>query len=107
MLACPTAAASLRSIETALFLLSLDPPSLQPRTLSEQGCALQRGTGASRWFDKACQLVVFADGRAGFAGDHSAADAPVPSRMLCHMGDYVLAEEARDGVCCPTRPCVP
>ncbi|MFN3545816.1 MAG: choline/carnitine O-acyltransferase, partial [Thiobacillus sp.] len=42
-----------------------------------QGRLILHGNGTNRWFDKSVSMVVFANGRAGFNGEHTWADAPV------------------------------
>ena len=54
--------------------------------------------GKSIWNDKSVNLTVYANGKTTFNGEHSASDAPVPSRMLNDMAAWVQANrDAADG----------
>ncbi len=102
----PVNRASVRSIETSLFCLTLDttvlplpadfpaPPSasssLWVDALARNTSGAGRG-GHNRWFDKSLTLVVEPNGRAGLNGEHSPVDALIPS---------ILADYA-SGVPCP------
>ena len=92
-------AASLAAIESALFLVVLDPSS--PATRTEQGRLLLHGDGTNRWFDKSLSFVVFANARIGLNAEHTWADAPVVAH-LWEMGTLREGEEGRytpDGHC--------
>jgi carnitine O-acetyltransferase len=65
-------AEALEAVESALFCVSLDDVApADARAASDQ---LLHGDSANRWFDKAVTLVVFADGTAGFNGEHCKLD---------------------------------
>lgn len=85
------------AIHSAAFVLCLDTetaPSLvdHSRNLWHGAVVPQSGTALpqlglrNRWMDKPCQFVVFADGKAGFVGEHSVMDG-TPTVALC---DHVL-----------------
>jgi len=93
--AVPGCHESLRAIETALFVVCMDDEA--PETADDLIGLLHTGNGTNRWFDKVTQLVTFANGKAGFNGEHSAADAPVPARMLATMEYFVVQQEAESG----------
>lgn len=63
---------ALDTIETALFCLALeDATPVDARYACDQ---LLHGDSANRWFDKGVSLIVFADGTAGFNGEHCMLD---------------------------------
>ncbi|NUS42352.1 MAG: choline/carnitine O-acyltransferase [Mycobacteriaceae bacterium] len=72
LLADPTNAAALETIETALFCLALDEDVYDNRTAACD--QLLHGDSRDRWFDKAVTFIVFADGRAGINVEHCALD---------------------------------
>ncbi|KAF9424673.1 Carnitine O-acetyltransferase mitochondrial [Podila epigama] len=76
-------------IESSMFVLCLD--STSPETSEEFSRACWHGDGASRWFDKCFQLIVFANGRAGMNGEHSKMDATPTSRLCRYMIDEAQA----------------
>ena len=91
-----TNAATLATIRTSAFVLSLDnatpSPALEPlahsatnkssegiKEFSERlwkagGASMGPGEAANRWWDKPLQWVVFANGESGFIGEHSCMD---------------------------------
>ncbi|KAG0339480.1 Carnitine O-acetyltransferase mitochondrial [Podila humilis] len=81
-------------IETSMFVLCLD--STSPSTSEEFSRACWHGDGASRWFDKCFQLIVFANGRAGMNGEHSKMDATPTSRLCRYMIDEAQARPLPD-----------
>ncbi|GAA6010965.1 hypothetical protein JCM11491_005885 [Sporobolomyces phaffii] len=101
----PTNRASVTQIEDSLFVLSLDPYTLQSPTFktsysdpSKQSTDLDAhirnastagGSGKNRWWDKAVGIHVESNGRASMVGEHSPCDALIPS-IVC---DYALAED--------------
>lgn len=59
-------AKSLERIHSAAFVLCLDETA--PITNEEISKACWHNEGVNRWYDKALQLIVFENGRAGFLG---------------------------------------
>ncbi|KAG0371792.1 Carnitine O-acetyltransferase mitochondrial [Mortierella sp. AD032] len=86
--------AHMAKIESSMFVLCLD--STSPKTSEEFSRALWHGDGASRWFDKCFQLVVFANGRAGMNGEHSKMDATPTSRLCRYLIDEAQARTLPD-----------
>jgi carnitine O-acetyltransferase len=71
----------LDAVERAILVLVLDdasPPG--PRT-EEAGRLFLHGDGRTRWFDKSVQLVVAANGVAGFCMEHSGFDGSTAVRL--------------------------
>ncbi|RKP13517.1 acyltransferase ChoActase/COT/CPT, partial [Piptocephalis cylindrospora] len=92
LLPLPGNAETMERLETAAFLLSLDPAT--PETREEMSRACWHGVHPrDRYFDKCFQLLVFANGQAGFNGEHSRADGTSTARM---SRDIVLDSEAMD-----------
>ncbi|KAI1315721.1 Carnitine O-acetyltransferase mitochondrial [Mortierella claussenii] len=86
--------AHMAKIESSMFVLCLD--STSPSTSEEFSRACWHGDGASRWFDKCFQLIVFANGRAGMNGEHSKMDATPTSRLCRFMIDEAQARSLPD-----------
>ncbi|KAG0316058.1 Carnitine O-acetyltransferase mitochondrial [Podila horticola] len=86
--------AHMAKIETSMFVLCLD--STSPSSSEEFSRACWHGDGASRWFDKCFQLIVFANGRAGMNGEHSKMDATPTSRLCRYMIDEAQARPLPD-----------
>ncbi|KAG0211100.1 Carnitine O-acetyltransferase mitochondrial [Mortierella sp. GBA30] len=86
--------AHMTKIESSMFVLCLD--STSPSTAEEFSRACWHGDGASRWFDKCFQLIVFANGRAGMNGEHSKMDATPTSRLCRFMIDEAQARNLPD-----------
>ncbi|KAF9346923.1 Carnitine O-acetyltransferase mitochondrial [Mortierella sp. AD094] len=86
--------AHMAKIESSIFVLCLD--STSPSTSEEFSRACWHGDGASRWFDKCFQLIVFANGRAGMNGEHSKMDATPTSRLCRFMIDEAQARNLPD-----------
>ncbi|WP_300014813.1 choline/carnitine O-acyltransferase [Pseudonocardia sp.] len=63
---------ALDTIERALFCLSLEGST--PADALAASDQLLHGDSANRWFDKGATLIVFADGTAGFNGEHCELD---------------------------------
>ncbi|WFD37994.1 carnitine O-acetyltransferase [Malassezia japonica] len=93
---------SLDSVQSSLFVLSLDSNVLglpQGHPSAEVGCepavadahAISTSGGGrfghNRWFDKSLCLNVEPNGRAGFLGEHSPVDALIPSII----GEYLVS----------------
>ncbi|KAJ1722767.1 Carnitine O-acetyltransferase mitochondrial, partial [Coemansia biformis] len=77
--ASPVNARSLRALESAAFLVSLEAAA--PATHEEFSLACYSGDGTNRYYDKNFQLLVFANGRYGFNGEHSLTDATTDMRL--------------------------
>ncbi|KAJ1723778.1 Carnitine O-acetyltransferase mitochondrial [Coemansia erecta] len=75
----PDNAESLRIIESSAFLLSLETAA--PATHQEFSLACHCSNGVDRYFDKNFQILVFANGRYGFNGEHSLTDATTDMRL--------------------------
>ncbi|KAI7816719.1 acyltransferase ChoActase/COT/CPT, partial [Gamsiella multidivaricata] len=86
--------AHMAKIESSMFVLCLD--STSPSTSEEFSRACWHGDGASRWFDKCFQLIVFANGRAGMNGEHSKMDATPTSRLCRYLIDEAQARTLPD-----------
>jgi len=90
---------SLLAIEKAAFVVCLDDVDLDfdsadHSKLDEFGRWCLHGNGCNRWYDKSLNLIIGRNGRIGFNGEHSWADAPIMS----HMWEYVLsADVGREG----------
>ncbi|KAJ2329253.1 Carnitine O-acetyltransferase mitochondrial [Coemansia sp. RSA 2702] len=98
----PENAASLRALESAAFLVSLE--SAAPVTTKEFSLACHCSDGINRYFDKNFQILVFANGRYGFNGEHSLTDATTDMRLcntLVHDVEAVAAEAPVAGVLAP------
>ncbi|KAI9168497.1 hypothetical protein H9P43_007869 [Blastocladiella emersonii ATCC 22665] len=86
--------ASLAAIESALFTVSLDDyaPSAD---LDEGHRVIAHGlNGHNRWFDKALNVIVTANGRGGCNGEHSPQDALTPAVMFEHVVQHEPAVDA-------------
>ncbi|KAI1297337.1 Carnitine O-acetyltransferase mitochondrial [Mortierella claussenii] len=86
--------AHMAKIESSTFVLCLD--STSPTTSKDFSRACWHGDGASRWFDKCFQLIVFANGRAGMNGEHSKMDATPTSRLCRYLIDEAQARTLPD-----------
>ncbi|KAJ2727188.1 Carnitine O-acetyltransferase mitochondrial [Coemansia sp. Benny D115] len=89
----PDNAASLHVLESSAFLLSLETTS--PATHQEFSLACHCADGVNRYFDKNFQILVFANGRYGFNGEHSLTDATTDMRLCNELVKDVerLSEE--------------
>lgn len=93
----PDNVATLSAIESASFVICLDPaePSSQVSSDGSSGSAnvqkfsreLFHGNGENRWYDKPLQWIVFDSGEAGFIGEHSCMDGTPTMRMNHYLGD--------------------
>ncbi|XP_003737934.1 carnitine O-palmitoyltransferase 1, liver isoform [Galendromus occidentalis] len=77
---------SLDLIETAAFIVVLDDESYgfdpnDPSKLNTYAKSLLHGKGYDRWFDKSFNIIIGANGKAGFNAEHSWADAPVMGHL--------------------------
>eukprot|EP00735_Rhodelphis_limneticus_P000316 TRINITY_DN1049_c0_g1::TRINITY_DN1049_c0_g1_i1::g.30045::m.30045 TRINITY_DN1049_c0_g1::TRINITY_DN1049_c0_g1_i1::g.30045 ORF type:complete len:774 (+),score=262.38,sp/Q63704/CPT1B_RAT/43.24/2e-178,Carn_acyltransf/PF00755.15/2.3e-169 TRINITY_DN1049_c0_g1_i1:107-2428(+) len=78
---------TLDMVESSIFVLVL--AEAQPEAYDDRAKLYLHGDGQSYWFDKSFNLVVCANGRAGFNCEHSFADAPI----MAHMWEYTLWSE--------------
>ncbi len=69
---CPENRGNLERIESALFVLCLDPET--PPSLQGKGLHYLSGGGANRWYDKSFQIIVDERGEAGLNFEHSGLD---------------------------------
>ncbi|KAJ3416921.1 Carnitine O-acetyltransferase mitochondrial [Chytridiales sp. JEL 0842] len=90
--ASPANKASLDTIESAAFVVCLD--DTKPVSREEMSRACWHGDARNRFWDKACQFIVFDNGKAGFNGEHSMMDA-TPTNQLC---DWLCDSLAKDKV---------
>lgn len=90
MSSSPTNAATLAAIRQSAFVFCLDtatpdpalapltsaPTSLSSEGIKEFSSRLWKGDaeGGNRWWDKPLQWIIFANGEAGFIGEHSCMD---------------------------------
>jgi carnitine O-acetyltransferase len=86
-----TNAESLEMVERAMFGVCLD--DISPITPTDVGRNALNGK-CNRFFDKTLQLIVFANGKAVFIGEHSKSDGS-PTARLC---DDVLTTLATGGL---------
>lgn len=78
--------AEFKIIHDALFAVCLDDVSSK-KSLDQSHLQIFHNFNArNRWFDKAIQLIVAPNGRAGVNGEHTPADAVIPGRMM----DYIM-----------------
>ncbi|KAI9319380.1 acyltransferase ChoActase/COT/CPT [Dichotomocladium elegans] len=81
----PTNANTLKELDDSLFVLCLDDYH-SPLDYSISHRNIFHGRNAhNRWFDKALQVIVENNGRAGVNGEHSPVDAIVPFNMFSGM----------------------
>jgi len=80
---------SLRMIESAQFVVSLDGPA--PPDMSGYVQALSHNNGMDRFNDKSFGLAIFENGLAGLYVEHTWADGTT----MGHMWDWLLREEAK------------
>jgi carnitine O-acetyltransferase len=89
----PANAVALDVIETALFCLCLDEHT--PTDPLDAADALLHGNSANRWFDKGVSLIVFADGTAGFNGEHCKLDGTTIVAFIDAMLSTPAPEHSR------------
>ncbi|KAI9199507.1 acyltransferase ChoActase/COT/CPT [Polychytrium aggregatum] len=92
LLKSPSNRAALEKIESASLVVCLDDTS--PITRAEASRACWHGDGQNRFFDKPLQLIVFENGKAGFAGEHSMMDG-TPTNRMC---DWILERLSRNEI---------
>ncbi|KXS10143.1 hypothetical protein M427DRAFT_62879 [Gonapodya prolifera JEL478] len=88
----PSHGEHLKAIESSVFMICLDDDT--PVTNDEVARLMWHGRGDNRWFDKTCQFIVAANGKAGFLGEHSMMDA-TPTGTL---GEFVCETIAKNGL---------
>ena len=81
---------SLDIVESAMFVLHLDPHSPSFQDLSAPASHVLHSDGTARWCDKSFNVVVFANGRAGIQAEHSWGDAPI----IAHVWEWVLGQSS-------------
>ena len=80
-------AASLRAMERAAFLIAIDDdPAGAPDRTALARAALD-GPAANRWYDKACQLILFETPYLGVNAEHS----PIDGHAGCSLVETILA----------------
>ncbi|BGP19341.1 hypothetical protein JCM10213v2_007430 [Rhodosporidiobolus nylandii] len=86
-------AASLRALETAAFVICLDESA--PSEIVDFSKRLWMGMdeGGNRWWDKPLQWIVFANGEAGFVGEHSCMDGTPTARLNDFLSKRLLTGE--------------
>ncbi|MFI6042842.1 choline/carnitine O-acyltransferase [Nocardia sp. NPDC051321] len=92
LLAEPTNAAALDTIETALFCVCLE--DFAPRDELHACDQLLHGDSANRWFDKAVSFIVFADGQAGINIEHCGLDGTTILSFVDAMLEVSAPEHA-------------
>ncbi|TPX71179.1 hypothetical protein SpCBS45565_g01373 [Spizellomyces sp. 'palustris'] len=92
---------SFKTIETALFAVSLDDYCLPLHVEYLAKNTFHAMNGHNRWFDKSISVCMMNDGRTGVNGEHSPCDALVPALMV----DYLVQHEpARDPPTAKSNP---
>jgi carnitine O-acetyltransferase len=86
----PINAESLKLIKKSQFIVCLDAHSCSKNLDISHHQIFHNFNAENRWFDKAIQLVVASNGRAGVNGEHTPADAVIPGRMM----DFIVSKEA-------------
>ncbi|GJM03671.1 MAG: carnitine O-acetyltransferase [Rhodomicrobium sp.] len=87
LLKSPQNKANLDSIETALFAINLEDSA--PETDLEACNQLLHGSDGNRWYDKALQLIIFKNGKAGINIEHCGLDGTT----ILNFVDYILEIE--------------
>ena len=78
------------AIERALAVIVLDPAT--PSNAEEAGRLVLGGDASHRWFDKLSEVIVFANGRGGFSGEHS----PLDAIATASLSGYLLNSAKHD-----------
>jgi carnitine O-acetyltransferase len=71
----------LEAVEQAILVLVLDDGSPPGQRTADAARLFLHGDGRTRWFDKSIQLVVAANGAAGFCMEHSGFDGSTGVRL--------------------------
>ncbi|GAA5958399.1 hypothetical protein JCM21900_002182 [Sporobolomyces salmonicolor] len=91
--------ATLRSIHTSAFIISLDEATPSPHDSNAGMVEFSerlwhgRDEGGNRWWDKPLQWVVFRNGEAGFIGEHSCMDGTPTARLNDFLTMRLLTSE--------------
>ena len=89
----PRNAAALDAVETALLCVCLEEGTPEgPQQVSDQ---LLHGDAGNRWFDKSVSFIVFADGTAGYNGEHCRLDGTTVIAFLDTLLATPAAEQSR------------
>jgi carnitine O-acetyltransferase len=89
-------AAALDTVERALFCLCLE--DFAPESPLHASDQLLHGDSGNRWFDKAVSLIVFADGTAGYNGEHCNLDGTTVISFLDTVMEAPAPEPGGDRV---------
>ncbi|KAG5644914.1 hypothetical protein DXG03_007466 [Asterophora parasitica] len=83
-----------RAVDSAMIIVALDDSA--PVTREETSWATWVGDGRNRWFDKhqPPPVIVYANGRSGFLGEHSCMDGTPTLRL----NEFILASLAHNKV---------
>ena len=81
-------AATLQTVERALFVVCLDDAS--PGSHYSASALVRDGSAESRWYDKSLQIVVFENGIAGLNFEHAAVDGHVANGFAHHLQRVAL-----------------
>ncbi|WEW57187.1 Carnitine O-acetyltransferase mitochondrial [Emydomyces testavorans] len=84
----PANAESLRTIESASFLVCLDDTA--PVTLEERAHVYWHGDGSNRWYDKPLTFIINDNGTAGFLGEHSMMDGTPTHRLNDYVNNLIF-----------------
>ncbi|KND04986.1 uncharacterized protein SPPG_00670 [Spizellomyces punctatus DAOM BR117] len=76
-------------INDALFAVCLDDHAVSKNIDVSHHQIFHNFNARNRWFDKAMQLIVSSNGRAGVNGEHTPADAVIPGKIF----DFILSNE--------------
>lgn len=79
---------SLKAIEESICVIVLSDAEFS--NVDDRCRYAMHGDGASIWYDKTFNAVIFKDGRLGLNFEHGWSDAPVP----CHLAEYAQRLEA-------------
>jgi carnitine O-acetyltransferase len=96
----------LDAVERAILVLVLDDGSPAAPSTADAARLFLHGDGRNRWFDKSIQLVVAANGLAGFCMEHSGFDGSTAVRLaerLVENESAAATERGLDGHVLP-RP---
>jgi carnitine O-acetyltransferase len=89
-------ASALDTVERALFCLCLE--DFAPESPLHASDQLLHGDSGNRWFDKAVSLIVFADGTAGYNGEHCNLDGTTVISFLDTVLEAPAPEPGGDRV---------
>ncbi len=94
-------AEALDTLETALFCVCLE--DLTPSSPVEASDQLLHGDSGNRWFDKSVSLIVFADGTAGYNGEHCNLDG---TTVIAYLDSVLETPEPADAAGLGETPAV-